>query len=185
MIGADASALGKQLSALAEVYDKRPLTPAAVQVWMDTLREFHVDQVMRVLEQWARAHSKFPAPAEVWRECSNIVEAKATQQRLADNDVRGLMRTISRQEGKTQYAAECAGIARRFFSGFGKARPRKAWAARVLKAQSSGGYMTYVHPATGETMRAMSPIADIAVQFAREALGEVRVREREPGEDDE
>lgn len=67
MIKPDLPVLAKQLNALAEVFDKKPVAPGALEVWFDTLREFPTDQVMTLLISWPRTHGKFPVPAEVWK----------------------------------------------------------------------------------------------------------------------
>lgn len=56
----------ERLNALGEVYDKKPITKGALQVWVDTLREFPTERVLDVLNSWPRKRNKFPTPSEVW-----------------------------------------------------------------------------------------------------------------------
>lgn len=63
----------KELNALAEVFDKKPVTGRASEVWFDTLKEFPVERVLGLLIAWPKTHNKFPAPAEIWKACSEVV----------------------------------------------------------------------------------------------------------------
>ena len=67
MIKADIQSLAKQLNALAEVFDKKPVTPGALEVWFDTLRDFPCEQVLGLLIGWPKSHAKMPVPSEVWK----------------------------------------------------------------------------------------------------------------------
>lgn len=67
MIKTDIPTLLTQLNLLAEVYEKKPVSERAAQVWYDTLREFPINVTMDFLIHWPKAHNKFPVPADVWR----------------------------------------------------------------------------------------------------------------------
>jgi hypothetical protein len=63
----DLQVLANQLNALAEVYERKAVTPKALEVWFDTLREFPCEQVMALLIGWPKSHHKMPVPSEVWK----------------------------------------------------------------------------------------------------------------------
>lgn len=79
----DAELLAKNLNALAEVFDKKPVTAGALQAWFDVLREFPTERVMGVLLGWPKTHGKFPTPAEVWKSCNELsIEEREHKARL-------------------------------------------------------------------------------------------------------
>jgi hypothetical protein len=84
----DAELLAKNLNAIAEVFDRKHMTPAALQAWFDTLKEFPTERVMSVLIGWPKTHGKFPTPAEVWKSCNEMViddrEAQALRDKAAE-----------------------------------------------------------------------------------------------------
>lgn len=87
----DIDLLGRQLNALAEAFDKKPVTVKAMEIWFDALREFPTERVMDVLNHWAKSHARFPVPSEVW---------KIVNERMAD------VREERAIEEKKQFAAE-------------------------------------------------------------------------------
>jgi hypothetical protein len=66
----DIQPMAVQLNLLAEVYEKKPVTVRALEVWFDTLKEFPAEQVLGILIGWPKTHHKFPVPAEVWKACN-------------------------------------------------------------------------------------------------------------------
>lgn len=81
----DLPQLAKELNALAELFDKKPVTDRASKVWFDTLREFPTERVLGLLIGWPKSHGKFPTPAELWKACSEMgsadIERKAAIER--------------------------------------------------------------------------------------------------------
>jgi len=67
----DASLLAQNLNAIAEVYEKKPVSSKALEVWFDTLKEFPTEQVMGKIINWPKSHIRFPAPAELWKELND------------------------------------------------------------------------------------------------------------------
>lgn len=61
-----------QLNALAETYEKRPVSPKALEVWFDVLKEFPTEKVLGCLINWPKFKGKFPTPSEVWRDCNDL-----------------------------------------------------------------------------------------------------------------
>lgn len=62
--------LAERLNALAETFDKRPVSPKALEVWFDSLKEFPSESVLGVLLGWPKTNTRFPSPAEVWKVCN-------------------------------------------------------------------------------------------------------------------
>ena len=81
----DAQTLAHNLNGLAEVFDKKPVSAKALEVWFDTLKEFQTEKVMDVLIHWPKAHPKFPTPADVWKVCNersiDLREERARKER--------------------------------------------------------------------------------------------------------
>jgi len=63
----DLRTLAARLSDLAEVCDRKPPSERAMAVWFDTLKEFPIERVASLLIAWPKTHTKFPAPAELWK----------------------------------------------------------------------------------------------------------------------
>jgi len=57
--------LGTRLNQLAEVYERKAITAAALEVWFDALRSFALDAIFRILTDWPKEHQKMPTPADV------------------------------------------------------------------------------------------------------------------------
>lgn len=81
----DAKPLGEALAALAEVFGARALSPKAVAVWADALRDFPIERVEALLRAWPRTHAKMPAPADAWKvlndERTDDIERTAAEQK--------------------------------------------------------------------------------------------------------
>jgi hypothetical protein len=84
MTKTDAPVMAAQLNALTEVYERKPVSLKAVDVWFDTLKEFPTERVMDVLNYWAKTHSKFPAPADVWKAVNEICIVDRERKALAE-----------------------------------------------------------------------------------------------------
>lgn len=81
----DADLLAKNLNSLAEVFDRKPVTPGALQAWFDTLREFPTERIMSVLMGWPKTHGRFPTPAEIWKVCTEIGSAEIERKAALEN----------------------------------------------------------------------------------------------------
>lgn len=155
----DLQLLANQLNALAEVFEKKPVSPKGLEVWFDTLRDFPTDRVISMLIAWPRTHTKYPSPAEVWKAVNEISidirEEKARHERA-------LIAQEHRHMGATPQGRA---IIKRVYEILSKPKitPRQHW-ERVLanpKAQH------------------------LAKEYAKEALKKWEPAEREPGSDDE
>jgi hypothetical protein len=63
----DINSLAGELNGLAETFERKAVTPKALEVWFDALREFPTDQVLPLLHSWPKIHGKMPVPSEVWK----------------------------------------------------------------------------------------------------------------------
>ena len=80
----DLAQLGTSLNALAEAYDRKPLSVKAVEIWFETLKEFPTARVMGLLASWPKYHGKMPVPSEIWKALNDI--ALADRERIADSE---------------------------------------------------------------------------------------------------
>lgn len=79
----DLQLFGGQLNALAETFDKKPVSVKAMEVWFETLKEFPTERVMDVVNHWAKYHGKFPTPAEVWKQVNErMIDVREEQTRI-------------------------------------------------------------------------------------------------------
>ena len=152
----DLDLLAKQLNALTEVFDKKPVTPKALEVWFDALREFPTERVMTVLIGWSKTHGKFPTPADVWKStndmCIDLREAKAREEKA----------TIERETRFMGVTTQGEEIILRIREILHRPRltPKQHW-ERILNNPKA---------------------IPLAKEYAMAALSK---KEREPGEDDE
>jgi hypothetical protein len=160
MLKVDLPTLAKQLNELAEVFDKKPVTPGALEVWFDTLREFPCEDVMALLIGWPKTHAKFPVPSEVWKTMNERAidqrEKKAAQER-AENRQQLFIPTPKGEECLAKIKAMLKAP---------RLSPREHW--HCVLANAAPG--------------------SIGERYAREALAKLEpqvVVEREPGQDDE
>jgi hypothetical protein len=159
MLKVDLPTLAKQLNALAEVFDKKPVTPGALEVWFDTLREFPCEDVMALLIGWPKTRAKFPVPSEVWKAMNergiDQREKKAAQER-AENRGRLFLPTPKGEEFLAKIKAMLKAP---------RLTPREHWHCVLANAEPGS----------------------ISERYALEALAklEPQVVERKPVEDDE
>ena len=166
----DVPALSAQLNALADVYDKRNLTPQAVQVWVDTVKEFPAFRVISLLIEWPKVNAKMPTPGDVWKKLNDraIDDREAQQQTERAMYENGAQAFVNNLQGRA--------ITSRLLQGINTAKKDgKAWARRILVAYADKP----------------ESVNWLQLEYAREAMGlDVRTGmakgyEREPGQDDE
>lgn len=153
----DGQLFAGQLNALAETFDRKPVTSKAMEVWFDALKEFPTESVMDVLNSWAKRHPKFPVPAEVWKEVNELHIKRREETTKFER---------SQNSGpivweKSPEADACKARIRAIFK-----RPRK----------TRDEYWRWV--------LSEAPKGSLAERSAREVLKLDKV-EREPGQDDE
>lgn len=154
----DLQVLANQLNALAEVFDKKPVSPKGLEVWFDTMRDFPTERVLSVLIGWAKTHTKYPSPAEVWKVVNEIsIDLREEKQR----EERAQIEREYRQMGVT---AQGSAIIKAMHEILAKPKrtPKEHW-RYVLSLKNP---------------------PHLAAEYAREALKHELI-ERIPGEDDD
>ena len=152
----DAQTMAQQLNLLAEVYEKKPVSAKALEVWFDTLKEFPTERILTLLIAWPKTHHKFPVPAEVWKACNErgLGEREETAAReRAENMRQPFVRSPRGAEFLEKMRAMLAKP---------KRSPREHW----------------------QHILATKPKDSIGYRYASEVLKQREV-EREPGQDDE
>ena len=150
------------LNSLAEVFDKKSVTPKALEIWFDTLKEFDTNRVFSMLNGWAKTHTKFPAPGELWKALNEDSTEKRERQAVAEKRLfeREAVHTVS-EHGNAKLAEIMAILGRP------KPSPYEHW-KRVL---------------------ATPDLTDMAYKAAENYMARFATRsmqvEREPGQDDE
>ena len=154
----DLQTLANQLNALAEIFDKKPVSPKGLEVWFDTLRDFPTERVMSVLIGWAKSHTKYPSPAEVWKVVNEISID------LREEKVRVEREQIEREYKRMGATPQGSAIIKMMHEILAKPRrtPRQHW----------------------EYVLNLPNPPHLAAEYARAALKR-EVVEREPGSDDE
>jgi hypothetical protein len=77
-----------RLMDLADTFDRKPPSDAALRVWAETLGSLPVRPVLAALQGWSRSKTKFPAPAEIYA-AANDADAEEREKRLAEDKARG------------------------------------------------------------------------------------------------
>jgi hypothetical protein len=162
MLKADLPMLAAKLGDLSEVFGAKAVTPRALEIWFDALKDFPTERVMGVLIGWPKMNSRFPAPADVWKFCNE----QAIKSR---EDVSEAHRRQNSGPASEYFAPSAEGA--RIIAEMKSAlkRPRKPWAEYwqdVLNNPNS---------------------SHLQKTFARQSLRNLGVSqaEREPGQDDE
>lgn len=165
MLRTDGDLLGKQLNALAETFDKKPVSVKAMEVWFDTLKDFPTERVMDVLNYWARSHPKFPTPADVWKAVNErMIDVREDQQRAE----RAQFQREERDGYSTQIGREIVKNMRDFIA---RDIEPKAWAHEIVRAYRDGDVRRYTDPATGERVpHNRSVVTQDQFEFALAAL---------------
>ena len=158
MLPTDISTLKDRLAELADVFDRKPLTDKAIRVWFDTLREFPCEHVMSLLIGWPKTHTKFPAPAEVWKAMNEWAIDKREQKAARER----------REE---------------FHPGVGGAQA-EAFIAQIRKTLNNPQWTPAEH---WQRVHERQPEGSIGKRYAAEVLMKRGLLQepREPGQDDE
>jgi hypothetical protein len=151
----DAQLLAQNLNALCDVYDKKPVSLKALEVWYDTLKEFPTQHVMDAVIGWPKWNNKFPTPAEVFKQ----VNERSVRDREA----------TARTEKQE------------FHPGVGGAKAAE-FLEKMRKILKRPAFTAQQH---WERVLATAPKGSIGYQYAEEVLNRKKKYEREPGEDDQ
>lgn len=165
MLKYDAGRLAESLNGLAEYFDRKPLTPKALEIWFGTLKEFNTELILGLLSTWSKQHLKFPVAAEIWAIANNIG--------LNDREQRA---TLERQENQQPVKFE------RTETGRGLAA-----ALRLAVQHKKRSPREHWHSVLQENQQRF-PKGSIGHAYATEALSILQRKrrpDRVPGEDDE
>jgi hypothetical protein len=157
----DSKLLGERLEELTEVFQAKPVSAKGLTVWFNVLREFPTEKVCGVLIAWPRTHTKFPAPAEVWKVVNEI--SIGERERKAE---------IERKAQPFEHVGVGGAKAEEFIAQMRKMLNKPAWTPREHWEK---------------TLERSKP-GSIGHEYATAALmkmGAITKKEREPGEDDE
>ena len=161
----DAGLLANQLNGLAEVFDKKALTPKALEIWFDTLKEFPLERVISTLISWPKSHQKFPVPSELWKILNE--QAIDSREAIAASEKLAFARSIPvRTEAGSRIAKQMAAMLRR--------------PARIGRRELAQRMLDAVGGDSGKLLLVQRDF--VAANLGVAAFGVV---ERVPGEDDE
>jgi hypothetical protein len=155
----DLSILGARLGELAEVFEKKQLSEKALAVWFDTLKEFQIERVASLLIVWPKTHTKFPAPAEVWKAVNDMG--------IGERELKA-----QRENKETFYPGVGGAQAEKFIAQIKQILKRPRWSPREH----------------WERVLDTAKPESIGQRYAKQALMNMGARtrvEREPGQDDE
>lgn len=136
--------LSQRLSQLADALGGRAPSPAGLLVWGDALAECSRDDVLAVLSDWPKTHSKMPLPAEVLKLC---------RERLSDRIEREARTRAARGHDdwdiEPSVCANVDGEAYRQFTAFVRSltktpRNPKAWSLALRDREEAGERLNYV-----------------------------------------
>ena len=151
----DAQVLAQNLNSLCEVYDKKPVSLKALEVWFDTLKEFPTQTVMDTVIGWPKVNNKFPTPADIWKQV--------------------------RERGSREIERKAEAEKKEFHPGVGGAKAQEFLAKmrEILKRP------TFDAKEHWERVLKTAPKGSIGYQYANEVLNRKVKYEREPGQDDQ
>lgn len=132
-----------------EAFGARPLSPAGIEQWFRTLREFPLGHVLSALDGWVREHNKAPTAAQIRDACYE----RAIREREKETDKwREEERLVERTMGATPGGRKALAMIRA-----GLARPKGDpldWARVIVDRHERGEQVGYAQ-----------------LKMAREALG--------------
>lgn len=141
-----------RLADLAEAYDRKPPSDAALRIWRETLESLQVRPVTLALQSWSRSKTKFPAPAEIYS-AANDLDAEAREKRAEDEKATHAVEL--RRMGATPRGRAALKMIRDLIARkVAEPQDPKAWARRLLDRYADGD----------------TTVADIALRMACDAL---------------
>ncbi len=72
------------VSQLADALSPRPLSQAAMAIWVSALKEFPLPDLVSQLDAWAKRSTKMPAPADIWKACNEMRTERIEQTAKAE-----------------------------------------------------------------------------------------------------
>lgn len=183
MLASDVGIFEKKMSDVAEVFDRKAPSAAALKHWFNALRDYRMDQVSSVLEMWVRNRQKMPTISEIAtllaERASRDAEARAKLEREREiTEVKKMMRSETTDRMVKATLAALRSMQTK--------PPSKQWARDILRAHEAGEPLKYRDIETGE----MLPINGQAITTQQLAMAQAALKgrmgiERIPGEDDD
>ncbi len=129
-----------RLNGLQEVYGKPKITPAAAQIWWDTVRELDHNDVFGVLGYWAQSNTKPPAPADVWR-VSNDKRTHRLEEKSERERAQNRGNPADQWHGATPYGRE---MLRRIVDMLEHPQPQRPWPEKALARVHAGEALPFI-----------------------------------------
>ena len=167
----DLSAFEALMQEMAEVYDRKPYTPAAIKHWFEALAEFHFDKVRYKLKLWRDSSAKQPTISDIVKPLRDAVSDEIERRAIEDKKAFARAPTPVTRIGSAAMA-EIRGLMR------SKRKPGNWWAYELRDAQQAGKGLYYAQEQLAR--KACGEDWNSSVPYSADA-----VRERQPGEDDE
>ncbi len=167
----DLSAFEALMQEMAEVYDRKPYTAAAIKHWFEALTEFHFDKVRYRLKLWRDSSAKQPTISDIVKPLRDTVSDEIERRAIEDKKAFSHIPTPV-----TRIGSAAMGEIRRLLRD--KRKPGRWWAYELRDRQRSGTKLNYLQAAMAK--RACGD--DFETDRAYLGVGQL---ERQPGEDDE
>jgi len=153
----DTPLLSENLINLADAIGGKAPTQAGMKVWIQTLREFPINEIVDVLTNWAKRATKMPAPADVWK---SLNDARAERM---ESDAATRKREYEHEAKQTMHRNPV--IAQKLSALLAEMRGRpkndpKEWASNLMNC-----YLLDLPGPNGK------PLSLLQIQFACSAMG--------------
>lgn len=183
MLSTDSAAFEREMLNVAEVFDRRQPSAAALKHWFEALRDFRMDQVQGALKTWVRNRQKFPTINEILQLLADRAGRDAELRAKAEREREGKeVERTTRSEATDRMVQETL----RSLRAMRDARPSRQWAKDIIAAHKAGTPLMYRDLATDELKpingELITPYQLAAAQFALQGR---MATDRTPGSDDE
>ena len=142
-----------RLTDMAEAFDRKPPSDAALRIWRETLESLPVRPVTLALQGWSRSKTKFPAPAEIFS-AANDLDTEEREKRIEAEKASNVVQFRhmgAGPQGQRALRLIRDAIARKV----SEPHDPRAWARRILDRYVDGD----------------RTVADIALRMACEVTG--------------
>lgn len=139
MKAVELSVLAGRLNELAEYYDRKPPSAAALKIWLDALSECWLDDVLRVLSDWPKTRRAMPLADEVLQACRKVVSDRIEAEGERNRKTQASLRDFS----TAMAAQDCpqARVARQLLAEWARRQRNmdaRAWAKRLRDREQDG-----------------------------------------------
>ena len=163
-----------RLADLAEAYDRKPPSDAALRIWRETLEPLPLRPVTIALQAWARGKTKPPAPAEIYTAANDL--AIDDREHRVESE-KSLHASQFRQMGSTPRGREALRLIRDLVAAkVTKPDDSRAWSRRILDRYADG------EPVVDIALRGACEVLKVDVEAVRASVRKSRpVQQREKG----